>query len=346
MTGNDRKMKRVLLIGPAPINVGGISMHLGRLMAMMEKHCQFDFIDEGRKRSEHYFYLRSLNLFTYLKKVFKADVVHINSGAFILRLMNVLVCRILLRKYTVVTIHRDPTIENHTGLTRFLLSCCNVVIAVNKNGYNLLKTDGKCEYHLLPAFLPPVMAKEPILDDVVRTWIDNVRMQSDSVLMVSNASALVFLNGQDVYGVDMCLEAMKRLKEEDHNYFLLFVIVQCDFPDTLSSYKAFIKENALEDNVLLLERPCSFVRLMQNSDIVLRTTNTDGDSISVREALSLGKPIISSDVVERPEGTILFKTRDVNDLVKVILETVDNKQTACVIDDNDYVDIYSRIYKL
>lgn len=344
MTGKVKK--RVLIIGPAPENVGGISMHLRRLMAMMGNHCDYDFIDEARQRTEGYFNLRSLNLFTYFKKVLKADVVHINSGAFILRLLNALVCRILLRKYTVVTIHRDPTIESHVGLTRYVLSRCNVVIAVNKNGYNLLKTDGKCKYHLLPAFLPPVIENEPMLDDEVKTWVDKVRAQDNAVLMVSNASALVFLNGEDVYGIDMCLEAMTQLQQQDKSYYLLFVIVRCDYPETLKSYKAYLKENNLEDRVLLLERPCSFVRLMQDSDIVLRTTNTDGDSISVREALALGKPIVSSDVVERPEGTILFKTRDVNDLVRVIKETAHSDEAVCVTDDNDYVDIYSKIYNL
>lgn len=346
MTGNT-KSKRVLLIGPAPINVGGISMHLRRLMETMEPFCTFDFIDEGRKRSDEYFYLRSLNLFKYLKKVLAADVVHINSGAFILRLMNTIVCRLLLRKYTVVTIHRDPTIESHVGLTKFVLSCCNEVIAVNKNGYNLLKSDTKCNYHLLPAFLPPVLSREPELDDELRNWVDGVRSVPEAKLMVSNASALVFLHGEDVYGIDMCLEAMKKLMESgNRNYFLLFVIVQCDFPDTLNKYKKFIADNNLQSNVMLLEKPCSFVRLMSESDIVLRTTNTDGDSITVREALALGVPIIASDVVERPEGTVLFKTRDVDSLVKIIKETAQGGNCEAVEDTCDYVEVYSKIYRL
>ena len=347
MTGkNQKKQKRVLLIGPAPQNIGGISMHLRRLMSTIEKLCAIDFIDEGRKRYEGYFNMRSLNIFKYLKKVFKADVVHINSGAFILRLMNVIVCRVLLRKYTVVTIHRDPTIEKHTKLTRFFLSRCNVVIAVNKNGYELLKTDRKCEYYLLPAFLPPVMDQEPALDQEINEWINKARNTSNSVLMVSNASALVFHNNEDVYGIDMSLEAMKKLKDNGLNCFLIFVIIQCDFPDVLNKYKKFIADNQLQDCVWLLERSCSFVRLMSESDIVLRTTNTDGDSITVRESLALGVPIIASDVVERPEGTVLFKTRDVDDLVKTITETVSSGHCEAIADTNDYASIYSNIYKL
>ena len=35
-----------------------------------------------------------------------------------------------------------------------------------------------------------------------------------------------------------------------------------------------------------------------------------------------GIPIIASDVTERPEGTIIFKNEDVEDLEKMIVETI------------------------
>lgn len=339
-------MKRILLIGPSKANIGGVSMHLSRLMAAMGDNCEFDFIDEGRKREDGVFNLRSLNIFTYLKKVFKADVVHIHSGAFILRFLNVLVCRILLRKFTIVTFHRDPYIDKYSSVTRFMLSFCNDVIAVSKNGYKFLKTEGKCRYHMQPAYLPPVIEDEPPVDDELRAWIDRARSSLDSVLMVSNASAIVFIHGEEVYGIDMCLEATKSLRQQGVNCYLIFVIVQCNHQEKLNEYKQYIIDNNLQDYVLLLERPCSFLRLMKESDIVLRTTNTDGDSISVREALSLGVPIISSDVIERPSGTILFKTRDTQDLVKKIIETISNKEVQPFVDKTDYEAFYSSIYRL
>ncbi len=339
-------MKRVLLIGPAPVNTGGISIHMRRLVDTMEGLCEFDYVDEFRTKSEGYFNLRSLNVFKYLAKVIKADVVHINSGAMILRLFNVIACRVLLRKYTIVTVHRDPAVETKLKLTRFLLSLCNVVIVVNQSGYKLLKTDGKCDYRLLPAFLPPIMDKEAPLDDDLKQWIAKCRADKDSVLMVSNASGLRLLNGEDLYGLDLCLEAVNKLKDEDKNFYLIFIVIVNYLPERLVEYKKFIADNGLQDRVLILEKACSFVRLMQESDIVLRTTNTDGDSISVRESLAMGVPIIASDVVERPEGTVLFKNRDADDLVEKIKETAAGDKSMLVKDDNDYKEIYSKIYRL
>ena len=40
--------------------------------------------------------------------------------------------------------------------------------------------------------------------------------------------------------------------------------------------------------------------------LFIRATTTDGDSVSLREALYFGAPILASDVVPRPDGVMLF----------------------------------------
>ena len=68
------------------------------------------------------------------------------------------------------------------------------------------------------------------------------------------------------------------------------------------------------------------MKLIECSDIVLRPTNTDGDALTVREALFLGKKVLASDIVERPEGTILFKTRDIDDLEKRLSSIINERK--------------------
>ena len=55
--------------------------------------------------------------------------------------------------------------------------------------------------------------------------------------------------------------------------------------------------------------------LMSRSDVFIRPTLQDGDSISVREAVSLGIPVIASNVGTRPREAVLFETGSVDDLV-------------------------------
>src|SRR5437870_2642764 len=56
--------------------------------------------------------------------------------------------------------------------------------------------------------------------------------------------------------------------------------------------------------------------LMARSDVFVRPTLMDGDSISVREALALGVPVVASNVGTRPEGTQLFQAGNARELVK------------------------------
>jgi glycosyltransferase involved in cell wall biosynthesis len=62
----------------------------------------------------------------------------------------------------------------------------------------------------------------------------------------------------------------------------------------------------------------SCLAVIARSGIFVRSTFSDGDAISVREAIALGTPVIASDVVSRPAGTICFKTGDASDLASKI----------------------------
>jgi len=70
----------------------------------------------------------------------------------------------------------------------------------------------------------------------------------------------------------------------------------------------------MQSSFLLINEKASFVKLIEQSDMVIRPTNTDGDSLTIREGLYLNKIVLASDIVQRPEGTKLFKTRDAEDL--------------------------------
>jgi glycosyltransferase involved in cell wall biosynthesis len=54
---------------------------------------------------------------------------------------------------------------------------------------------------------------------------------------------------------------------------------------------------------------------ISRSTVFVRPTFRDGDSISVREAMSLGVPVVASNVGTRPEGTLLFEVGDLEALI-------------------------------
>jgi glycosyltransferase involved in cell wall biosynthesis len=72
----------------------------------------------------------------------------------------------------------------------------------------------------------------------------------------------------------------------------------------------------MPSNVFFLNYSHDFVDVIKTCDAFIRATTTDGDSLSVQEAMYLGKDVIASDVIDRPKGCILFKTED--ELEKII----------------------------
>jgi len=78
-----------------------------------------------------------------------------------------------------------------------------------------------------------------------------------------------------------------------------------------------IRENNLEHNVMLLgdvdHDTC--LSLIGSSDVFVRPTLQDADSVSVREALSMGIPVVASNTGTRPSGVMLFEKGNVDDML-------------------------------
>lgn len=340
-------MKKILIIGPYIRNIGGVSVHISRLMSLLKDDFEFDFVDEGRHRYEGVYNIRSLYPIPYFKKIISADVAHIHSGISVLRLFHIIVC-LLLRKKTIVTVHRDLNIEKRKKLTRFFLRKCSKVILVNQVSYQFVTHNHKgANCVMQPAFLPPVMEMEPALPKRVEDWIGTCR-QRKGVVLVSNASYLAMNDGKDLYGLDMCIDAVEMLNiRSNGQFFLVFVVADTSKNQSLlAEYKERIALRNLQEHILIWESGLSFIRLIQRSDVVLRTTNTDGDALSIREALFLSRAVVASDVVSRPEGTVIFKTRDPEALVRAIGEAVKSKHSVPSVDVRSYKDTYKDIYNL
>lgn len=67
--------------------------------------------------------------------------------------------------------------------------------------------------------------------------------------------------------------------------------------------------------------------LLQEADVVVRSTFADGDAITVREALDLGVPVVASDTDFRPAGVVLFRKGDAVDLLDKLTGVLATPQT-------------------
>lgn len=339
--------KKILLIGPYPPPYGGVSMHIKRLKALLSAEFDIDVVDESRENKKGIFNLRSLNIFKYLYKILTTDIVHIHSGKFLFRLLHFSAAALFFKK-KIMTIHgyEPGRGDNIRPMDRAILNNCTKVIFVSKELADAFKVK---HYIIKEAFLPPDVNSETEIPVDVTNWIKQRRSQGYKV-SVANAWRLDRHENEDLYGLDLCIMAAKKNREKGVKAATIFVVSDKSGAIKTGEYKKMIKDYALEDCFLIWEAPLSFIKLIINTDIVLRPTNTDGDALTVREGLFLGKPVIASDVVIRPVGTKLFKTRDADSLAQAIEETVrkDEKSPAEEGASNlrSYIDYYkSNVYQ-
>ena len=145
-------------------------------------------------------------------------------------------------------------------------------------------------------------------------------------IISTNCYLYALINGKHVYGFDLIIEAFYKLSEERKIQNTLLILV--DPSNTTKEFvNGLLKQKAFQTNkVLLVTENLDFVSLIKKSDITIRATRTDGDSLSIRESLYYNVPIICSDVTTRPEGAVVFKNNNSDDLSDKILNTLKNKE--------------------
>jgi hypothetical protein len=148
---------------------------------------------------------------------------------------------------------------------------------------------------LIPAFIPPLHEKK--LDLSV---IDKIQAVKSKYRFVCCSNAYSFTwdkNGEEIYGILQLIRVFTRLPQ-------FFLIIS----DPSGAYNHYLNEKKIliPENVFVISFEHDFYEILKSSDLFIRNTTTDGDSLSVKEALFLGKNVIASDVVDRPKGCNLY----------------------------------------
>jgi glycosyltransferase involved in cell wall biosynthesis len=155
---------------------------------------------------------------------------------------------------------------------------------------------------IAPAFLP-VSLQDAVVPEKLQRWL-----QSRSHVV----STVLFFRPE--YGFDVLAKAMASLRRA---YPRIGCIAMGSGEDQ-SRAEELLRAEGLNETFLLsgdLDHQICLA-VMSGSTVFVRPTYHDGDSISVREALMLGVPVVASNVGNRPAGTILFEPGDADGLVR------------------------------
>lgn len=292
--------KKVLIIGKKPPPIGGVTIHVKRLVEQLEKrNYNFCFI--------------SLEYSKVLKLLYEIGThkkIHLHSSNVFVRFFCALFLSIMNKKL-IITYHgnigRYGLFKNY--LDKSSIKFCALPIVLNKKSLAIAQRYNT-NARLISAFLPPLADQDMKIK--VREVINDFNAKFEYVFCTNAYNVSFDKNGKEIYGIT----PLVRIFNDYSNIALII-------SDPSGNYKKYLNDKNIHisDNVEILNFKHSFVNILQNVDGFIRATTTDGDSLSVKEALYFDKIVICSDCVDRPEGCLLYEAGNFDQLNKLLLNT-------------------------
>lgn len=311
---------KILLIGSYPPPLGGVAVFIKRYKHRLESEGHtVDVLNPARLSNR-----------TLLGRLLNApargyDLVSLNYPS--VPVMLVLLARGLASR-TEVFDHNWRRLETWNMFERrlyqlFLGSCRELILTAphlksyhREHGVRLPE-----QTRVQHAFLPPPMEDEAgILASYPADLCEFVRRRRP--LVVANAFKLVFHEGVDLYGLDMCVRLVVELRKTYPDAGLLFALAEMGDGDYAGRMRREADAHGAGRNFYLMSGQLELWPLLKRADLFVRPTSTDGYAVSVAEALSFGCPVVASDVAERPDGTVLFSKRDDAEFQRQCLEVL------------------------
>lgn len=314
----------ILIIGKTPPPIGGVTIHVNRLINNLNKR-EIDHTFENVSIS---------NLPVIFYSIFQYRLCHIHVSHPVLMLLLTFLCK-LGRTKSIITIHRElgAYSKNTELLYEYSIRNCDLPIVLNDKSLEI-SSRYNSNTVLASSFIPPVNGNLD-LDTSFAEEARKFRKKYDT-LFCANASRYDRLpTGEDLYGVDNLL---KIFSGKPH----IGLIISDPTGENFEFYSKNMGE--LPKNVIFLTDKHNFMSIINLSDCVIRPTLTDGDSISIKEALYLRKNVITSNVVKRPKQCMIYK--DESELESMVINFKVSEVNAHAKSLNGFNDIlycYERI---
>lgn len=304
---------KVLIVGKLPLPIGGVRIHVQRLIEELEKrgYANFKFYD-----------LEKNPLYKILPVMIQYPVVHLHTSNPWFQLLAA-VCSRLFRTRLIITYHsnwgRYGTLRNASEALSAFFARTPIV----QNQESLLSAK-KMNRHsiLMSTFIPPVHLT-PLRNAILQQI--HLLQNQYSYLFCTNAWDLVFdKHGREVYGISDLIKSMDRCEQS--------VLI---ISDPSGHYQKFMKEQSgvKKDKVFWISEPHDFWHVLALSHAFIRNTTTDATSISIQEALCLHKVVFASATVSRaPECMVYQDVSAVHfeaELEKILMRRIPQRKNRC-----------------
>jgi len=355
---------KILLIGTLPPPYGGITVHIERLYNIYLKseiNCTVlninNKISSITKKNKNVITLKGVQIKILLKMInilyrFNGDIIHFHVSAMNkFSYIGIILIKISSHIPKIITLHSGSFIDNYKKsnnikkfFVRKILYNCSHIIVVNTEQFDFLTKKigiGKNKISLIPAFLPPLYP-----DNVIEKSIENKFLE-----LKKNVDKIAIVAGfiMPLYGFHYVLDVFKKLKKQGIKLGLVFIF----YTKENKNYKKFLFNYIQKlPDILIFKNlsPANFSQILKLTDIFIRPSTYDGDSVALREAIYFKKQIIASDCTKRPKGTVIFKNKNEDDFEKKLLKIINNKNMGIATNESvnnskKIINIYYRLSK-
>ena len=307
---------RVLILGTLPPPVGGVSIHVQRLVDTLEKNAiPFSFL--SLKNS---FWLLAT-------AICSSHLIHLHCSNVYFRCLLACFC-FITRKKLWITYHgnlgRYHSLKNR--LDYWSVGLASLPIVLNEHSLKKAqKWNGKAR--LISSFIPPQYPEQ--LPDSIRLQLRIWRTKYKLVCSTNVSNVAFDSSNREIYGILPLLELFEHrqtdclLVSDASGRYLDYVLTQRD---------------ELPPNVFFILERHSYYALLQEVDCMIRNTTTDGDAISIKEALYLNKYVCATDVVSRHESVNCYRTLE--ELDSLLNHYYLPEQAMCISGEEDWLALY------
>lgn len=319
-------MYHIILFGKFPPPIGGVTIHVYRLA-----HWLGEYRDVHINVVQPSFigFIKLISYFIFNRN--KKTILHLQtSNPFALIFSTFFKIATLSKIKIVKSIHSEYWFEKNLIKSKF-------ITIIN---FCLKRLDGLiCDSSAIAVKFVPIVKHVKVIIPFLPPSFPKTELKSISYYLqfnFDNGCNLIFnayklvenSSGKDVYGLDILFEALPLISKKTNVILLIPVVTDKQKKDILNFSEIIHKINHNVNLFLFSDASIEGWKIIASADIFVRPTRTDGDALSVREALYFNTVCISSNAAQRPVGTILFESENPYDLADKINSTVINHKNT------------------
>ncbi len=340
--------KKILIISPFPPQIGGVSISSERLLQNLIAD-GFD-VDYYRIKFKNNRYNKKILLtFKFFFIPFyilfnkKFDIIHLHVPATYRKVYISLTKKLFFKgAKTIFTLHGDVSNLLNSKLALWALSKADKIICVQKGDSKRLPIQLQQKSIDIPAFILPHNIDEK---EVPNEVLNFCKLKNKPLIVFYGA---VKLSGvfPDLYGITDVFKLYNNLQEHNCNAKLLLLIsISKKDLSQVTFLQNQIDSIKNKNDIMIIQSPnFPLIPIFKYTNIYIRPTKTDGDSLAVREAMAMGCTVIASNNAKRPKGVITYS--DDTELLPLVKAYLNDISKTINIQENYYnkiIDVYDGI---